>query len=91
MHSGRPVEVYEARLIVAALTEPPLEFGVSHRSARPLGTQFGSRSLRWPGSAQVESAAVGVEVFKSTDLEPDAKATTSSGCLVKYPITAIET
>jgi len=39
--AGRPVEVDEAGLVVATLTAPPTELGVTHWSARLLGTQLG--------------------------------------------------
>ena len=89
--SGRPVEVDEAGLVVATLTAPPEELGVTHWSARLLATQLG---VSFATVARVwrkwKLQPWRVETFKfSTDPELDAKVRDIVGLYLNPPDNAV--
>src|SRR6478609_8499945 len=89
--SGRPTVIDEADVVVATLTAPPAELGVTHWSARllarQLGISFASVARIW---RKWNLQPWRVETFKfSTDPELDAKVRDVVGLYLNPPDKAI--
>jgi len=89
--SGRPVEVDEAGLVVATLTAPPAELGVTHWSSRlladHLGISFATVARVW---RKWKLQPWRTETFKfSTDPDLDAKVRDIVGLYLHPPDNAV--